>query len=136
MAGEDPVADALAWFTRQKSESSPLFYSTADAGAVHELQLEFGVERSGKLIEDTLAAIAVGLVRLGVRNLIVAGGETSGAVVQALQISQLRIGPQIDPGVPWCASTSSAAPGQPLRLALKSGNFGAPDFFAKAWAIQ
>jgi len=66
-----------------------------------------------------------------VRRLVVAGGETSGAVVQALEVSVLRIGPQIDPGVPW-----TEAPGRrPLALALKSGNFGAVDFFAKALAM-
>ncbi len=134
-AGRQQVAAALAWFATLPSDAVPLLYSTADSNVVRALQQEFGVERSGKLIEDTLAAIAVGLVEQGVRNLVVAGGETSGAVVQALAIEQLRIGPQIDPGVPWCATTSNVVPGQPLRLALKSGNFGAPDFFLKAWDV-
>jgi 3-dehydrotetronate 4-kinase len=134
-AGRQQVAAALAWFATLPADAVPLLYSTADSNVVRGLQQQFGVERSGKLIEDTLAAIAVGLVKQGVRNLVVAGGETSGAVVQALAIEQLRIGPQIDPGVPWCATTSSVVPGQPLRLALKSGNFGAPDFFLKAWDV-
>ena len=84
------------------------------------------------MIERTLAAIARGLVERGVRQLVVAGGETSGACVQALGISQLRIGPQIDPGVPWCHARVN---GQGLHLALKSGNFGAGDFFTKSFSL-
>jgi 3-dehydrotetronate 4-kinase len=67
-----------------------------------------------------------------VRQLVVAGGETSGACVQALGISQMKIGPQIDPGVPWCHATM--ARGEHLHIALKSGNFGTSDFFTKAFA--
>ena len=79
-----------------------------------------------------MARVAVGLVARGVRRLIVAGGETAGAVVQALGVTALRIGPQIDPGVPW---TVALGTGAPIALALKSGNFGAPDFFPKALAL-
>ena len=78
-------------------------------------------------------AIAKGLVERGVGQLVVAGGETAGAAVQALGVRQLRIGPQIDPGVPWCHAQSPAADGG-LHLALKSGNFGSADFFSKAFA--
>ena len=74
--------------------------------------------------------MASGLVRAGVGRLLVAGGETSGACVQALGIRTLRIGPQIDPGVPWCHASS---PG--LHLALKSGNFGGTDFFTRAFTL-
>ncbi|MBL0899519.1 MAG: hypothetical protein IBJ17_12590, partial [Reyranella sp.] len=81
-------------------------------------------------IERTMAALARGLVGAGVGRLVVAGGETSGAVVSALDVAALRIGPEIDPGVPWTASVAR----KPLLLALKSGNFGAPDFFTKAFA--
>jgi uncharacterized protein YgbK (DUF1537 family) len=73
-------------------------------------------------------------VQLGVRQLVVAGGETSGACVQALAIEQLQIGPQIDPGVPWCHAPTVLAPGQGVHVALKSGNFGTPDFFHKSLA--
>ena len=83
-----------------------------------------------ELTEATLARVAAGLVARGVGQLVVAGGETSGACVQALQLSQLRVGPQIDPGVPWCHATVR---GQGLHLALKSGNFGGPDFFSRAF---
>ena len=89
------------------------------------------------MVEQTLGRIARGLVDRGVRQLVVAGGETSGACVQALGIALLRIGPQIDTGVPWCHATvntgSSNAEPQGLHLALKSGNFGGDDFFTKAF---
>jgi len=68
-------------------------------------------------------------VGLGVQKLVVAGGETSGACVQALGIAQLQIGPQIDPGVPWCHAPSG------VHIALKSGNFGTEDFFSKAFTV-
>ena len=71
----------------------------------------------------------------GVRQLVVAGGETSGACVQALGITHMQIGPQIDPGVPWCHAASSTAGGEGLHLALKSGNFGTDDFFGKAFTM-
>jgi uncharacterized protein YgbK (DUF1537 family) len=97
------------------------------------VQGALGAEAAGALVERTLAAIAQGLVALGVRQLVVAGGETSGACVQALNIVQMKIGPQIDPGVPWCHALTDAAPGGGLHLALKSGNFGGEDFFTRAF---
>ena len=97
--------------------------------AVKALQAKYGVEKSSHAIEKTMAALAKGLVAAGVGRLVVAGGETSGAVVGALDVTALRIGPEIDPGVPWTASVGA----KPLLLALKSGNFGAPDFFTKAF---
>ena len=93
------------------------------------MQTKYGVEKSSHAIEKTMAALAKGLVAAGVGRMIVAGGETSGAVVGALDVTALRIGPEIDPGVPWTASVAD----KPLMLALKSGNFGAPDFFTKAF---
>ena len=89
-----------------------------------------GRDEAGAMIETAMAAIAEGLVARGVRRLVVAGGETSGAVVSRLGIQSLRIGPEIDPGVPWTYAEGSGAP---LLLALKSGNFGAPDFFLKSF---
>ena len=82
-------------------------------------------------MEHALATVAAGLADAGVQRLVVAGGETSGAVVQALQVRALRIGASIDPGVPW-----TQAEGRPLWLALKSGNFGSVDFFSKALEAQ
>ncbi len=82
------------------------------------------------MIEDVLAGTARGLRQRGFTRLLVAGGETSGAVVHALGAQSLAIGPEIDPGVPWTRTLD----GPDMALALKSGNFGAPDFFLKAWA--
>jgi uncharacterized protein YgbK (DUF1537 family) len=96
------------------------------------VQERLGADNAGALVEQALSRIALGLVEAGVGQLVVAGGETSGACVQALGITQLRIGPQIDPGVPWChAATPVRAAG--LHLALKSGNFGGTDFFSRAF---
>ena len=90
------------------------------------VQEKLGVQQAGELVENALANIAKGLIELGVGQLVVAGGETSGAVVQALGMNQLQIGDQIDPGVPWCAANG-------IHITLKSGNFGTPDFFTKAF---
>ena len=132
-AGGDVVTDALAWAQPLLAQGPVLVYSSADVQAVKAVQGQLGAEASGHLLEHTLAAIARGLVGLGVRQLVLAGGETSGACVQALHITQLKIGPQIDPGVPWCHAQSDAAAGAGLHLTLKSGNFGSDDFFSKAF---
>lgn len=130
-AGEDQVAAALRWATPLLPTGVPLIYATASAESVRAAQAEIGAARAGELVEQALARIAQGLVERGVRQLIVAGGETSGAVVSALQVPGLRIGRQIDPGVPWTLGLGTT----PLALALKSGNFGTPDFFTKAWGL-
>jgi len=132
-AGDELVAQALAWADRQLAQGPVLVYATALPDAVAQVQAQLGGARAGELVEQALARIAVGLVERGVRQFVVAGGETSGAVVQALGVQQMTIGPQIDPGVPWTAAPAAACAGQTLHLALKSGNFGAPDFFARAF---
>jgi len=129
-AGGDVVAEAVEWASPRLSAGPVLIYATANAAEVRVIQQQLGAERAGALVESALAAIACQLTALGVRRLIVAGGETAGAVVGALKVSGLRIGKEIDPGVPW--TTSIGQP--PLALALKSGNFGADDFFLKAWS--
>ena len=134
-SGHDGVEQALA-FARAHLEGRPgepvLVHATAEPAAVRAVQQQLGAERAGALVEEALSRIAVALVEGGVGQLVVAGGETSGACVQALGITQLRIGPQIDPGVPWChAQTPHRAEG--LHLALKSGNFGGVDFFHRAF---
>ena len=134
-AGVDVAAEALAWAAPLVERQPVLVYSTAEAGAVKSVQGRLGVEEAGAMVERTIAAIARGLVERGVRQLVVAGGETSGACVQALGIAQMQIGPQIDPGVPWCHARSDAAPGAGLHIALKSGNFGGDDFFTKAFTV-
>jgi uncharacterized protein YgbK (DUF1537 family) len=98
------------------------------------VQSRLGVERAGTLVQRPLAALARGLVAPGVCQLIAAGGETSGACVDALGIAALRIGPQIDPGVPWCHAESRASDGG-RHLALKAGNCGGDDFFTRAFAV-
>ena len=134
-AGKKVVAQALAWAQSRLKDGPVLIYSSDDPDAVKAVQAQLGVEAAGALVEHTLATMARGLVALGVRQLVVAGGETSGACVQALGITQLQIGPQIDPGVPWCHAQSEDAPGAGLHLSLKSGNFGADDFFTKAFKV-
>ncbi|MPW17785.1 hypothetical protein GCT13_12775 [Paraburkholderia sp. CNPSo 3157] len=129
--GEPVVEQALDFAREHMTAAKPqpvLIYATATPEEVKATQRELGVAEAGHLVERTLASIARGLHDIGVRKFVVAGGETSGAVVQALGVEMLRIGRQIDPGVPATASIGAA----PLALALKSGNFGAVDFFAKA----
>ena len=132
--GSDVVGAALAWAADHIKAGPVLIYATATPEAVKAVQAQLGAEKAGNLVEDAFAAIAKGLVGLGVGQLIVAGGETSGAVVKALGVSGLRIGPEIDPGVPWTVGITPDAKARPLALALKSGNFGTPDFFLKAWS--
>ncbi|PUA20480.1 3-oxo-tetronate kinase [Glaciimonas sp. PCH181] len=126
--GEPVVANALAFASQHLATQASLIYATTTSDEVKQVQATLGVERAGALIEDTLAEIARGLFALGVRRFVIAGGETSGAVVQALNVKALRIGKQIDPGVPATTSIGET----PVALALKSGNFGAVDFFEKA----
>ena len=131
-ASKDVVGQALDWAASRVTNEPVLVYATATPEEVRAAQADLGVERAGALVENALAAIAQGLVRFGVGRLIVAGGETSGAVVKARGVKGLRIGPEIDPGVPWTTTLSDEGD-RPLALALKSGNFGTPDFFLKAW---
>jgi uncharacterized protein YgbK (DUF1537 family) len=126
--GTQTAAQTLDWAADKLDVGPVLVYATADAEAVRQAQATLGRERAGAVVEAAMGEIAAGLVAAGVRKLVVAGGETAGAVVAALGITGLRIGPQIDPGVPWTLALGPT----PLALALKSGNFGAPDFFAKA----
>jgi len=125
-AGEAVVEQALA-FAREQQDTV-LIYATSTPEEVKAVQRQLGAERAGALVENALGEIARGLRDSGVRRFVVAGGETSGAVVKALDVRLLQIGAQIDPGVP--ATVSSG--GEPLALALKSGNFGGRDFFSKA----
>lgn len=129
-AGQPLASKALEWATPQLSQGPVLVYATADVDRVKAAQASLGVEQAGQLVEQCLADIASGLAERGVRRFVVAGGETSGAVVQALDVQQLRIGATIDPGVPW-----TQAQDRDLLLALKSGNFGTVDFFTKALAL-
>ena len=131
--GANVVEQALAWATPLLQKGPVLVYSTDESAAVKAVQAQLGVEKAGAMVEHCIAAIAQGLVQLGVRQLVVAGGETSGACVQALGISQMQIGPQIDPGVPWCHAHSPLTGAEGLHLTLKSGNFGRESFFSHAF---
>ena len=126
-AGAPVVDEALAFARARLTQGPVLVYATAEPAEVKAVQAELGVDRAGHLVEQAMASVARALVDGGVRRLVVAGGETSGAVVQALGVHALRIGAPIDPGVPWTLALN-----RPLLLALKSGNFGSVDFFAKA----
>ena len=126
------VQQVLAWATPLLQDGPVLVYSTAEPDAVKQVQAQLGVAEAGALVEHALAAVARGLVDAGVQQLVVAGGETSGACVQALGIAQLQIGPQIDPGVPWCFAPTATGG---VHIALKSGNFGTADFFSKAFTV-
>jgi uncharacterized protein YgbK (DUF1537 family) len=134
--GVDLAAAALAWAGPLLAAAPVLVYATADPDAVRKAQARLGAQRAGELVEQCLARIARGLVERGVRRLVVAGGETSGAVVKALGARVLRIGAQIDPGVPWTQTVETRAGEPRIALALKSGNFGAVDFFDKALGMQ
>jgi uncharacterized protein YgbK (DUF1537 family) len=134
LARDDGAVDRiLEWASSHLGSHPLLIYATARPEEVKAVQEQLGAERGGELVENALAAVAVGLRKQGVGQLIVAGGETSGAVVKALGVKGLRIGPEIDPGVPWTVALQPENEGKPLALALKSGNFGTPDFFLKAW---
>lgn len=129
IAAGDSVTEEILQWSGEAGEATPiLIYASADPHEVATNQKEFGSAASGEMVENIMGQVARGLVEQGVRRLIVAGGETSGAVVSALDIKSLRIGPEIDPGVPWTETLDEPR----LALALKSGNFGDVDFFDKA----
>jgi uncharacterized protein YgbK (DUF1537 family) len=128
---EHMVRLARDWMADKLGEQPIVIAASAPPDKVQALQQRLGRDAAGALVEQTLAHIAEDLVAGGVRRLIVAGGETAGAVVSRLGVRSLRIGEEIDPGVPW---TYAEGGGTPLLLSLKSGNFGAVDFFLKAFA--
>jgi len=125
------ISNVLNWVDRQNSGEPLLIYSSADPAQVSSVQRQLGRENAGELIEQAMGSIARGLVKLGFQQLIVAGGETSGAIVKNLKIKGLRIGREITPGVPWCLTIGPVK----LSLALKSGNFGEPDFFIRSFEL-
>ncbi|WP_414124789.1 3-oxo-tetronate kinase [Rhizobium sp. BR 317] len=126
------VEETLSWAQSQPAGEPVVIYGSADPAEVEENQAKYGAQQAGAMMEHTLAAIAEGLVANGVSRLLVAGGETSGAVISALKVQGLSIGAEIAPGVPWTTTLSD----RPLQVALKSGNFGGPDFFERALDIS
>lgn len=128
--GSLSVAAAADFAEQQEGTLALLIYSSAEPETVRAVQQALGVDEAGELVERFMGQLAHTLAQRGFTRFLVAGGETSGAVIRDLGVTTLRIGPEIDPGVPWTLSTGS---GPQLALALKSGNFGADDFFVKAW---
>ncbi len=133
MSGNAEVARALAFARERLGKGPVLIASSASADQVAAVQAAHGREAAGHAIEQAMAAIAEGLVAAGVRRLVVAGGETSGAVVDRLRLPAFVVGAEIAPGVPVLRT---AGTDQAMWLALKSGNFGGPDFFSDALRLM
>jgi 3-dehydrotetronate 4-kinase len=129
--GDLTVETVLEWLGKQHKAMIPVIYSSDNPENVGLIQKTLGRDSAGQTVENLLAGVAKALPNLGFSRLLVAGGETSGAIVEALGVKVLSIGPEIDPGVPWTLSKV----GPKMALALKSGNFGTTDFFLKAWSI-
>ncbi len=126
------AAQARDWISGKLGAAPIVIAASAPPEKVTELQQRLGRDAAGALIEQTLAQIAEDLVARGVRRMIVAGGETAGAAVSRLNVHSLRIGAEIDPGVPWTYAEGGTTP---LMMALKSGNFGGRDFFTRAFEV-
>ncbi|MGI5453568.1 3-oxo-tetronate kinase [Streptomyces sp. CA-249302] len=128
-AGHEVVEEALTWFDAQDPGLPVLIYASASTEELAAVQAQLGVTEAAARVEELLGALATHLVERGVRRLLVAGGETSGAVTTALGVRAVLVGEEADPGVPW---THAATKAGDLALMLKSGNFGAPDLFTRA----
>jgi uncharacterized protein YgbK (DUF1537 family) len=130
LSGGAELVERLVKWALGNSPSLPVVvYASATPEELSESQGRYGTEEAGRMVEEILAAVAVRLRDAGFNRIVVAGGETSGAVSLALGVKTLRIGAEIAPGVPWCEVVGTA---RPLALALKSGNFGSPTFFRDA----
>ena len=124
----DVVENAIQWALEQAKQDSVLIYTTSSPEKVKELQELLGIDKAGELVENSLKKIAKSLADAGIRKFVIAGGETSGSIIQELNVRTLRIGTEIASGVSWMVTPGR----EPLALALKSGNFGSPDFFEDA----
>jgi len=127
-AGAPVVDEAIDWASN--APDTPLIYASAVPEEVAATQSKYGVAKAGHMIEETFAQIAQGLVARDFARFVVAGGETSGAMLNGFKVDALHIFGEIDPGFPWTASADGS-----LALVLKSGNFGGPDFFDKAFRV-
>ncbi|MDP9810390.1 uncharacterized protein YgbK (DUF1537 family) [Rhizobium tibeticum] len=134
LAGPDAIAEAISWAGERISASPVIIAASSTPDVVSRLQSQYGREASGHAIETATATIAAELVARGVRRLVVAGGETSGATVDRLAIPAFQIGPEIAPGVPVLRTVGNKQ--GDMLLALKSGNFGGEDFFMEALAVM
>lgn len=134
LAGADEIAAAISWAGDRVSAGPVVVAASAAPETVSRLQAQYGRDASGHAIETATSIIAAELVARGVRRLVVAGGETSGAAVDRLAIPAFLIGPEIAPGVPVLRTVGNAQ--GDMLLALKSGNFGGDDFFAAALGMM
>jgi len=134
IAGKEEAGRALSWASARLADGPVLIASSCQPDEVTRLQARHGREAAGHAIEQAMADIAEGLVRTGVRRLVVAGGETSGAVVDRLRLPGFLVGAEIAPGVPVLRSVGANT--DDMLLALKSGNFGGPKFFDDALALM
>jgi uncharacterized protein YgbK (DUF1537 family) len=132
--GTDEVRRALAWARERLGQGPILIASSSTPDQVAALQARHGRDAAGHAIEQAMADIAEGLVQSGVRRLVVAGGETSGAVVDRLGIPGFLVGPEIAAGVPVLRAIGTKH--YEMLLALKSGNFGGPEFFSDALGLM
>ncbi|MEK9916488.1 MAG: 3-oxo-tetronate kinase [Betaproteobacteria bacterium] len=130
VSSDHVISEIVAWADQNLSDDPILIYSSSDPERVAVIQRELGQAQASHLIENAMSLVARELITLGVDRLVVAGGETSGAVVKELGITALEIGDEIDPGVPWTFSINQPK----IALALKSGNFGGVDFFSRAFS--
>ena len=126
---ENGVKKVLDWLSSQDFTKNIIIYATSDPDTVKKVQTELGVDMAGKIVEQGLSECAIAARELGIKNFIIAGGETSGAITKALNVRQLDIGIEIAPGVPW---TFSGKRNNQIALSLKSGNFGSEEFFTEA----
>ncbi|MCX5034791.1 MULTISPECIES: 3-oxo-tetronate kinase [Streptomyces] len=127
--GRDVTGEALAWYAEQDPALPVLVYASASPEELAAVQAQLGVAEAAAQVEELLGTLASHLVERGVRRMLVAGGETSGAVTTALGVRAVLVGEEADPGVPWTYATTNSGD---LALMLKSGNFGAPDLFTRA----
>ncbi len=127
---QDGAGTALEWLHQQSPDAPKLIYATAEPNEVRQAQEQLGRDKAGQVVEDALSKIARAAFDYGTRRFVVAGGETSGAITQALGAAHLTIGPEIAPGVPWTFTTLR---NETVALALKSGNFGEETFFTDAF---
>jgi uncharacterized protein YgbK (DUF1537 family) len=129
---ENGVKKVLDWLSSQDFTKNIIIYATSDPDTVKKVQAELGVDMAGKIVEQGLSECAIAARELGIKNFIIAGGETSGAITKALNVRQLDIGIEIAPGVPW---TFSGKRNNQIALSLKSGNFGSEEFFTEALSV-
>jgi uncharacterized protein YgbK (DUF1537 family) len=134
LTGKGEAERALVWARPKLADGPVLIASSATPDDVAALQARHGRDAAGRAIEQVMADIAENLVKTGVRRLIVAGGETSGAVVDRLGIPGFLVGAEIAAGVPVLRAVGAET--EHMLLALKSGNFGGPEFFADALGLM